>query len=114
MSVLVVLILAALLILLVALPLGKRERVNQLLTELDRDDAADELADAEEEVRDLDVMTGPDGVSSPPTLNSGAAIRTIRLSFPNIEHARGTSKRRLSRLLLSARRLGASVIVPYE
>ncbi len=79
MSVLVVLILAALLILLVALPLGKRERVNQLLTELDRDDAADELADAEEEVRDLDVMTGPeDAEQHLPDWGPGAPRRKQR------------------------------------
>ena len=79
MSVLVVLIVAALLILLVALPLGKRERVNQLLTELDRDDAADELADADEEVRDLDVLTNPeDAEQHLPDWGPGAPRRKKR------------------------------------
>lgn len=61
MSVLVVLIVAVLVIVLVALPLGKREQVDRLLTDLDRGEEGDELAQAEEEVRDLDVMTTPEG-----------------------------------------------------
>lgn len=60
MSTLVVLIAAALLIALVALPLGKREQVDQLLNELDRTEDENDLAQAEAEVRDLDVSTTPE------------------------------------------------------
>ena len=60
MSLFVVLIAAVLIIALVALPLGKRERVDSLLTELDRTEDEDELAQAEDEVRDLDVLTTPE------------------------------------------------------
>jgi hypothetical protein len=60
MTILVVVIVAALLIVLIAIPIGKREQVDRLLTELDRDEDSDDLEKAEREVRDLDVMAKPE------------------------------------------------------
>jgi hypothetical protein len=60
MSLTVVLILTLLLVALIALPLGKRTKVEQLINELDRNEDEDELAEAEEEVRNLDAMATPE------------------------------------------------------
>ena len=60
MSVIAILIIAVLLIAFVALPLRKREHVDRLLNDLDRTVDDEELTRAEDEVRDLDVMTTPE------------------------------------------------------
>ena len=60
MSLLVVLVVAALVLAWFVLAPGKRSHVEQLLEEVHRTDDQDELAEAEEEVRDLDVMATPE------------------------------------------------------
>ncbi len=60
MSLTVVLILAALVVALIVLPLGKRTNVERLLNELDRTEDEEELAEAEDEVRSLDAMATPE------------------------------------------------------
>ena len=60
MSLLVVLLVAALAFVLFVLAPGRRAHVEQLLAETNRCDDEETLADAEEEVRDLDVMATPE------------------------------------------------------
>ena len=59
MSLLVVLLVAALALALIAFPLRKRSRVEQLLGEVHRTDDEEDLAQAEDEVRSLDAMATP-------------------------------------------------------
>ncbi len=71
-------ILAVLLVMLVVVALfmfatGKRSRVNQLIDEVHRTDEEEELARAEEEVRDLDVLATPeDAIQALPDWGPGA------------------------------------------
>lgn len=60
MSLLVVLLVAALALALFVFGPRKRSQVEQLFEEVRRTDNEDELAKAEEEVRDLDVMATPE------------------------------------------------------
>jgi hypothetical protein len=60
MSLLWVLLAVALLIALLAIPMGKRSRVDRLIGELDRTDEDEELAEAEDEVRELDALATPE------------------------------------------------------
>jgi hypothetical protein len=59
-SLLVVLLVAVLALILFAFAPGRRVHVEQLLEEVQRTDDEEELAEAEEEVRDLDVMATPE------------------------------------------------------
>ena len=60
MSLLVVLIVVALVVLLVVYPPRKREQVDQFIADLDRTDDGEALAQAEEEVRELDALATPE------------------------------------------------------
>lgn len=60
MSLLLVLLAAALVLAFFVFASGRRSQVEQLLEEVHRSDEEDELAKAEEEVRDLDVMATPE------------------------------------------------------
>jgi hypothetical protein len=60
MSLYVVVIVVALIIALFAFPPRKRTHVERLLTELDRSEDEEELAQAEDEVRGLDAMATPE------------------------------------------------------
>jgi hypothetical protein len=60
MSLLVVLIVVALVVLLVVYPPRKRSQVDQLFADLDRTEDEEELAQAEEEVRELNALTTPE------------------------------------------------------
>ena len=60
MSLRVVLLVAALALAWFAFMPGRRSHVEQLLEEVQRSEDEDELAQAEEEVRDLDVMATPE------------------------------------------------------
>lgn len=60
MSLLVVLIVVALVVLLVVYPPRKRTQVDQLFADLDRTEDEEELAQAEEEVRELNALTTPE------------------------------------------------------
>jgi hypothetical protein len=60
MSLLFVLIVAALVMALAVFPPRKRSRVDQLLENMDRTDEDEELAEAEDEVRELDAMATPE------------------------------------------------------
>lgn len=60
MSLLVVLIVVALVVALFVFPPRKRSQVEHLITELDRTEDDEELAQAEDEVRGLDAMATPE------------------------------------------------------
>jgi hypothetical protein len=60
MSLLVVLLVAVLALVLFTFAPGRRSQVEQLLEEIDRTDDEVELAEAEEEIQDLDVMLTPE------------------------------------------------------
>ena len=60
MALFVVLLVAALLLAFFVFSPGKRAHVEQLLQEVNRSENEEELAKAEEEVRDLDVMATPE------------------------------------------------------
>jgi len=60
----VVLLIVVAAIVLLALPFRKRSHVEQLLSEVDRTDEDEELAQAEEEVRDLGAMATPEDAAT--------------------------------------------------
>lgn len=60
MSLLVVLIVVAIVVALLVFPPRKRSQVEHLITELDRTEDDEELAQAEDEVRRLDAMATPE------------------------------------------------------
>lgn len=60
MSLFVVLLVAALTLAWIIFTPGRRAHVEQLIEEVNRSDDEEELAKAEEEVRDLDVMATPE------------------------------------------------------
>lgn len=73
MSLLVVLLVAALAIGVFVFAPGRRSHVEQLLEEVTRSDDEEELAKAEEEVRDLNVMATPeDATQALPDWGPGA------------------------------------------
>ncbi len=60
MSLLVVILVVVLALTMFVFAPGRRSRVDLLLEEVERTDDEDELAEAEDEVRDLDVMATPE------------------------------------------------------
>ena len=60
MSLFVVLLVAALILAWLIFAPGRRAHVEQLIEEVNRSDDEEELAQAQEEVRDLDVMATPE------------------------------------------------------
>ena len=60
MSLLVVLLVVALAVALFAIAPRRRSQIEQLLEEVERTDNEEELAEAEDEVRSLDVMATPE------------------------------------------------------
>ncbi len=63
MGLVIVLVLVALVLVLLAFPLGKSAHVENLLGEIDRTDGQEELAEAEDEVKDLDALATPEDAS---------------------------------------------------
>lgn len=79
MGLVIVLVLLALVVVLLAFPLGKRTRVEHLLGEIDRVDEREELTEAEDEVRDLDALATPeDATQELPDWGPGAPRKRKR------------------------------------